>query len=125
MGITGLRGGDEDEELPELYNATNSSSNYHYNHLPHATNHSSTEGKYPHDDRILHSDTIILMVSCAIMIVLGILLLIHSADPQSRPAVIIVFAHVVRPSPLFKTKQISSRNKVRYWRDCGSGRVDH
>ena len=54
--------------------------------------------------------------------------LIHSADPQSRLVVIIVFAHVVRPvrpSPLFKTKQISSENKVRYWRDCGSGRVDH
>ena len=29
-------------------------------------------------------------------------LLIHSADPQSRPVVIIVFAHVVRPSPIFK-----------------------
>ena len=41
-------------------------------------------------------------------------LLIHSAYPQS-----------VRPSPLFKTKQISSENNVCYWRDCGSGRVDH
>ena len=29
-------------------------------------------------------------------------LLIRSADPQSRPIGIIVFAHVVRPSPLFK-----------------------
>ena len=29
------------------------------------------------------------------------------------------------PSPLFKTKQISSENNVRYRRDCGSGRVDH
>ena len=40
--------------------------------------------------------------------------LIHEADPQSRPrpVVIIVFAHVVRPSPLFKTKQISSENNV-------------
>ena len=32
----------------------------------------------------------------------------------------------VRPSPLFKTNQISSDNNVNsYWRDCGSGRVDH
>ena len=30
----------------------------------------------------------------------------------------------VRP-PLFKTKQISSENNVHYWKDCGSGRVDH
>ena len=39
--------------------------------------------------------------------------LIHEADPQSPPVVIIVFARLssvllsVRPSPLFKTKQIS------------------
>ena len=31
-----------------------------------------------------------------------LLYLIHSADPQSRPVGIIVFAHVVCPSPLFK-----------------------
>ena len=31
----------------------------------------------------------------------------------------------VRLSPLFKIKQISSENNVHYWRDCGSGRVDH
>ena len=32
----------------------------------------------------------------------------------------------VRPSvPLFKTKQISSENNVRYWQDCGSDQVDH
>ena len=32
----------------------------------------------------------------------------------------------VRPSPLFKTKQMSSENNFHYWRgDCGSGRVDH
>ena len=43
-------------------------------------------------------------------------------DPQSRPVVIIV---IRRPSPLFKTKQVSSENNVRYWWDCGSGRVDH
>ena len=60
-----------------------------------------------------------------------LLLLIHEADPQSRPVVLddIVFAHVVRPyfrpSPLYQTKQISSENNVRHWRDCGSGRVDH
>ena len=56
-------------------------------------------------------------------------ILIHETDPQSRPVVIIVFAHVVRsyvrPSPLFITKQNSNKNNVRYWRDCGSGRVDH
>ena len=54
--------------------------------------------------------------------------LIHEADPQSRPVVIIVFAHVVRPSvpfPLLKTKQILNENYFRYWQDCGSGRVDH
>ena len=56
--------------------------------------------------------------------------LIHSTDPRSRPVVIIVCAHVVRPyvRPHFlkssKTKQISSENNVHYWRDCGSGRVD-
>ena len=51
-------------------------------------------------------------------------------DALGRPTVvIIVFAHVVRsyvrPSTLFKTKQISSENNVHYWRDSGSGRVDH
>ena len=48
---------------------------------------------------------------------------------STRPVVIFVFAHVisshVRPSPLFKTKLISYENNDRYWRDCGSGRVDH
>ena len=62
------------------------------------------------------------------------MLLIHEADPQSRPVVIIVFAHVVHsyvcpsirpPVPTFQTKQISSESNDRYWRDCGSGRVDH
>ena len=62
-------------------------------------------------------------------------LLIHSDAPQARSVVIIVFTHLVRPSvrpyicPHFskssKTKQISSENNVYYWRDCGSGRVDH
>ena len=48
------------------------------------------------------------------------LLLIHSAGSDH------VFTHVVRPfSKSCKTKQISSENYVHYWRDCGSGRVDH
>ena len=55
--------------------------------------------------------------------------LIHSADPQSRPIGIIVFTHVVRTSvrPNFTKSSITkqSENNVRYWRDCGSGRVDH
>ena len=55
--------------------------------------------------------------------------LIHSANPQSRLVVIIVFAHVVRssvrPHSSFKTKQTLSENKFGYSRDCGSGRVDH
>ena len=53
-------------------------------------------------------------------------LLIHEADPQSQPAVIIVSAHVVRPSVPFSTKQkpISSENNVRYWQDCGSWIID-
>ena len=55
------------------------------------------------------------------------LFLILSANPQSRPVVIIVFARVVRPSvrmsvPTFqnlaKQKQISSENNVHYCRDC-------
>ena len=56
----------------------------------------------------------------------SLFLLIHLADPQSRPGVIIVFAQVVRPNFLksSKTKR-SSENNVHYWRDCGSGRVDH
>ena len=52
------------------------------------------------------------------------LILIPSADPQSRLVVIIVWC-----CPYFskssKTKQISSENNVHYWRNCGSGRVDH
>ena len=46
-------------------------------------------------------------------------------DPRGRPTVVTVFAHIVRQSPLFKTKQISIENNVCYWRDCRSGRVDH
>ena len=38
-------------------------------------------------------------------------LLIHSADPQSRLVVIIVFAYVVCPSPLFKIKQNNFKRK--------------
>ena len=65
-------------------------------------------------------------------------ILIHSADPQSRPVGIIVFAHVVssyvrpyvrpfvRTSPLFKSNQTKqTENNFRYWRDCGFGRVDN
>ena len=57
-------------------------------------------------------------------------LLIHEADPQSRQVVITIFARVVRPSvPTLQnlTKQSSTSCIVRdhYWRDCGSGRVDH
>ena len=49
-------------------------------------------------------------------------------DPRGRPTVSASSDHcccTCRPSPLFKTKQISNKNNVRYWRDCGSGRVDH
>ena len=31
--------------------------------------------------------------------------LIHSANPKSRPVAIVVFAHVVRPYPLFKSSK--------------------
>ena len=55
-------------------------------------------------------------------------LLIHSANPQSRPVgIIVLHMSSVRPSvPIFHNltkKQID--NNVLYWRDCGSGRVDH
>ena len=58
-------------------------------------------------------------------------------DPRGRPTVTAGSDHCfhtwclyVRPSPLFKmsqnkTKQISSENSDRYWRDCGSVHVDH
>ena len=54
-------------------------------------------------------------------------LLIQSAHPKSRPVGIIVFAYVVRPSvPTFQIwKNTTTENNVRYWRDYGSGRVDH
>ena len=58
-------------------------------------------------------------------------LLIHSADPESRTVVIIVVVHIVRSSvrphisKSSKAKQITSENNIHYWRDCGSGRVDH
>ena len=58
------------------------------------------------------------------------ILLIHSAYPQSRLGVIIVFTHVictyVRPdiSISRKAKQISSENNICYCFDCGSGRGD-
>ena len=44
--------------------------------------------------------------------------LIHSANPKSRPVEIIVFTHVVRPSPLFKSRKTKQKTmNVRYWRD--------
>ena len=53
-------------------------------------------------------------------------------DPQGRPTVTVGSDHCfctcrpfVRLSPLFKTKQNLSKNNVRYWLDCGFGRVDH
>ena len=55
-------------------------------------------------------------------------LLIHEADPRSRPVVITFFAGVVRPSvPTIQNlaKRSSSENSDHYWRECGSGRVDH
>ena len=47
-----------------------------------------------------------------------VIFLIHSADPQSRPIVITIFTHVVRPyfSKSSKIKEISSENNVHYWR---------
>ena len=48
-----------------------------------------------------------------------------------RPVVITIFTHVVHPSVQLhfsksrNTKQVSSENSARYWRDCESGRGDH
>ena len=39
-------------------------------------------------------------------------ILIHSANPQSRPVVIISFAHVVRPSPLFKSSKTKQQKTM-------------
>ena len=47
---------------------------------------------------------------------------------STRPVVITIFTCVVCTfvlSKSHKTKQISRENSDRYWRDCGSGRVDH
>ena len=67
-----------------------------------------------------------------LQLILSMVKLIHSADPQSRTVVIIIFAHVsVRPSvrPHFskyrKTKQTSFENIDRYLWGSRSGRVDH
>ena len=53
----------------------------------------------------------------------------RSADPQSRPVVITVFTQCCLSRDYFskyhKTKHFSSENRDRYWRDWGSGRVDH
>ena len=62
-------------------------------------------------------------------------ILIHSANPKSRTVVIIVFTHVVRlfvrtsvrisvlTFQIYQNK--TTEHNGRYWRDCGSGRVDH
>ena len=43
---------------------------------------------------------------------LTILKLIRSANPQSRPVGIIAFAHVVRPSPLFKSSKTKQQKTM-------------
>ena len=52
-------------------------------------------------------------------------IMIHSANPKSRPVGIIVFAHVVRPYVRLHFSNLEKQNNRNYWRDCGSGRVDH
>ena len=48
------------------------------------------------------------------------LVLIHEADPQSRPVVIIVITiSSVRPHFSKQNKFQAKENNVRYWRDCG------
>ena len=49
--------------------------------------------------------------------------LIHSANPQSRPVVIIVFMLSIHPTATVRTFQ--NLAKQYKWRDCGSGWVDH
>ena len=39
-------------------------------------------------------------------------ILIHSANPKSQPVGIIVFAHVVRPSPLFKSSKTKQQKTM-------------
>ena len=62
---------------------------------------------------------------------LSLVFLIHLADPESWPVVIIIFGYTYCPSvrPHFskysKTKHVSSKNNVDDWRYCGSDRVDH
>ena len=70
--------------------------------------------------------------SCTFLFSNAEILLIHSAGPQNRPVVIIIFAKIsVRPSvrPHFskylKTNQKPLENYDHYWWDCGSGRGDH
>ena len=71
----------------------------------------------------IHSILIILML----LITLSFKLLIHSANPQSRPVVIFVFTHVHPSVRLHISKQnnFQAKTMFRYWRDCGSDRVDH
>ena len=53
--------------------------------------------------------------------------LIHEADPQSRAGSDHCFAYAVRSyvRPHFTKQNKTNFNNVRYWWDCGSGRVDH
>ena len=55
--------------------------------------------------------------------------LIHSANLQSRPVVIIVFAHMLSirtcPSPLFKSSETKQQKTMIATGESGSGRVDH
>ena len=88
---------------------------------------------------VLKSVKLIFMLVALILCQCSVTLLIHEADPQSRqPVVITIFARVVclsvrpsfRPSVttfqnLSKQKKSSSKHSDPYWRDCGSGRVDH
>ena len=54
-------------------------------------------------------------------------ILIHEADPQSRPVVIIVFC-TCRPSVrqhFSKQNKFQAKTMFYYWQDCGSDLVDH
>ena len=53
------------------------------------------------------------------------LFLIHSADPQTRPVVIIIFVHVSVRTFKNIAKETSLENNDHYWWECGSGWGDH
>ena len=61
---------------------------------------------------ILNSLDLYFSYSFRCLIACHILLLIHSANPKLRPVGIIVFAHVVRPSPLFKSRKTKQRRTM-------------